>query len=254
MKFLSVVFTIGQVAWKIRPLVKSFSRFFFLSGRSPETIRPLAKFFLHFILHRAGHLEKWYHLRNSSRCFFLSGRSPGTIRSLMKSFSRFILHWAGHLEKWDHSWNPSRCFFLLGRSPGTIRRLAKLFWCFILHRAGHLEKWDHSRNPSRCFFLSGRSPGTIDQLGFLVTIILGGDSLNKTFSTKKNRMPDICSFSISRWIFNRSPWCTGVTWIINLIKVLIVLIKPNGMTNLSHKLYLVLKTVFYLLPYFILIW
>jgi len=101
------------------------SRFFFLSSRSPETIRPLAKPFSHFILHFAGHLEKWDLSQNPSRCFFLSGRLPGTIKPLAKPFSRFILHRAGRLEKWDHSRNPSRCFFLSGRSPGTIRPFKK---------------------------------------------------------------------------------------------------------------------------------
>ena len=94
------IFTIGQVARNNEttcefPCILS-------SGRSPGTIRPLAKPFSRFILHRAGHLEKWDHLRNPSRCFFLSGRSPGTIKPLAKSFSRFILHRAGRLEQLDH--------------------------------------------------------------------------------------------------------------------------------------------------------
>jgi hypothetical protein len=107
------IFNIGQVAWNNLTTCKilrvsSFYRagrleqldhsrnpfrvLFFLSGRSPGTIRPLAKPFSRFILHR--------------------GMSPGTIRPLVKSFSRF--------------------FLLSGRSPRTIRPLAKPFSRFIL--------------------------------------------------------------------------------------------------------------------------
>jgi len=120
----------------------NLSRFFFLSGRSPGTIRPLAKPFSRFILHRAGHLEQLDHLRNSSRFFFLSGKSPGKIRPLVKPFSCFIPHRAGRLEQLDHSQNPFRVLFLLsGRSPGTIRPLAKPF-AFFYYQAGRPKQFD----------------------------------------------------------------------------------------------------------------
>ena len=57
-------------------------------------------YFSCFILHRAGHLEKWDHLRNPSRCFFLSGRSSGTIRPLAKPFA-FFYYQAGRPKQFD---------------------------------------------------------------------------------------------------------------------------------------------------------
>jgi len=112
--------------------------FYSSSGRSPGTIRPLAKPF--------------------SRFFFLLGRSPRTIRSLAKLFSCFILHRAGRLEQLDHSRNPFRVsssyragrleqldlfvfYSSTGRSLGTIRSLAK-FFMFFYHRAGCLKQFD----------------------------------------------------------------------------------------------------------------
>jgi hypothetical protein len=47
----------------MRPLAKSF----FLSGRSSGTIRPLAKPFSRFILHRAGRLEQLDHLKKKQQ-------------------------------------------------------------------------------------------------------------------------------------------------------------------------------------------
>jgi hypothetical protein len=121
---------------------RNLSRFFFLSGRSPGTIRLLAKPFSRFILHRAGHLEQLDYLRNSSRFFFLLGRSPGKIRPLVKPFSCFISHRAGRLEQLDHSQNPFRILFLLsGRLPGTIRSLAKPF-AFFYYQAGRPKQFD----------------------------------------------------------------------------------------------------------------
>jgi len=169
-------------------------RCFFLSGRFPRTIRPLAKPFLRFILHRASHLEKRDHLRNPSRCFFLSGKSPRTIRPLWNPFRVlfFILQvtWknettheilrvassyqVGCLKQLDHSRNPFRVLFFIGLSR------------FILHRAGCLEKWDHSRNPSRLFFLSGRSPGTIRPLAKLFSrFILHRQVTSKNETTRE---------------------------------------------------------------------
>jgi hypothetical protein len=106
----------------------------FLSGRSPRTIRPLAKPFSCFSLHQAGRLEQLGHSRNPFRVLLsLTGRSPGTIRPLAKPFSRFILHRAGRLEQLGHSRNPFRVLlFLSGRSSGTIRPLAKPFSRFTL--------------------------------------------------------------------------------------------------------------------------
>jgi hypothetical protein len=43
------------------------SRCFFLSGRSPGTIRPLAKSFSRFILHRAGRLEQLDHFKKRKK-------------------------------------------------------------------------------------------------------------------------------------------------------------------------------------------
>jgi hypothetical protein len=162
-----------------------FRVLFFLSGRSPGTIWPLAKPFSRFILYRAGRLEQFDHLRNPFRVlFFLSGRSPGTIWPLAKPFSRFILpigqvawnnftthetlvafyssYRAGRLEQLDHSRIPFRVlFFLSGRSSGTIRPLAKPFSRFILYRASHLEQLDHPRNPFRVLLSSDRLPKII---------------------------------------------------------------------------------------------
>ena len=79
-----------------------FRVLFFLSGRSPGTIRPLAKPFSRFILYRAGRLEQFDHSRNPFRVlFFLSGRSPGTIRPLAKPFLRFFYYRAGCPKEFD---------------------------------------------------------------------------------------------------------------------------------------------------------
>jgi hypothetical protein len=52
----------------------------------------------------------------------------------------------------------------------------------------------------------------LTSLGFLVTIIVSDDSLNKIFSPKKNKMPRyLFLFPIEWLIFNRSPRCPGVT-------------------------------------------
>jgi hypothetical protein len=90
-----------------------FRVLFFLSGRSPGTIRPLTKPFSRFIRHQAGRLEQLDHSRNPFRVlFFLSGRSPGTITPLAKPFSRFILQRAGRLKQLDHSRNSLRSFII----------------------------------------------------------------------------------------------------------------------------------------------
>jgi len=62
--------------WAGNPLQCDHSRnpfrvLFILSGRSPGTIRPLAKLFSRFILHRAGRLEQLDHSRNFSRSFII---------------------------------------------------------------------------------------------------------------------------------------------------------------------------------------
>jgi hypothetical protein len=46
----------------------------FLSGRSPGTIRPLAKPFSRFILYRAGHLKKLDHSRNPFHISLIIGQ------------------------------------------------------------------------------------------------------------------------------------------------------------------------------------
>jgi hypothetical protein len=48
-----------------------FRVLFFLSGRSPGTITPLAKPFSRFILQRAGRLKQLDHSRNSLRSFII---------------------------------------------------------------------------------------------------------------------------------------------------------------------------------------
>jgi len=78
-----------------------FRVLFFLSGRLPETIRPLAKPFSRFILHRAGRLQQLDHSWNPSHFFFLSGRSPETIRPLAKFFTFFYPR-AGRPKQFDH--------------------------------------------------------------------------------------------------------------------------------------------------------
>jgi hypothetical protein len=87
-------------------------------------------YFSCFILHRAGHLEKWDHLRNPSRCFFLSGRSSGTIRPLAKPFSRFILHRAGRLEQLDHlkKSNKQKNQWKKQRKKGKEKGFSQLFF------------------------------------------------------------------------------------------------------------------------------
>ena len=129
--------------------------FYSSSGKSPGTIRPLAKPFSRFILPIGQVAWNNYTTRETLFLFYSSsGRSPGTIRPLAKPFSRFIRHQAGRLEQLDHSRNPFRVlFFLSGRSPGTITPLAKPFSRFILQRAGRLEQLDHSRNSSRSFII-----------------------------------------------------------------------------------------------------
>jgi len=62
--------------WAGNPLQCDYSRnpfrvLFILSGRSPGIIRPLAKPFSHFILHRAGCLKQLDHSRNFSRSFII---------------------------------------------------------------------------------------------------------------------------------------------------------------------------------------
>jgi hypothetical protein len=156
----------------------NFRVLFFLSGRSPGTIWPLAKPFSRFILYRAGCLEQFDHSRNPFRVlFFLSGRSPGTIRPLAKPISHFILIMQ---VAWNNLTTRETLFAfysLSGRSPGTIWPLAKPFSRFILpirqvawnnlttretlfafyssYRAGRLEQLDHSRNPFRVLFFIG---------------------------------------------------------------------------------------------------
>jgi len=114
-----------------------FCVLFFLSGRSPGTIWPLAKPFLRFILHRAGHLEQFDHSRNPFRVLFLSGRSLGTIWPLVKPFSRFILH-IGQV-----AWN-------------NLTTRETLFAFYSSYHAGRLEQLDHSRNPFRVLFFIGQ--------------------------------------------------------------------------------------------------
>jgi hypothetical protein len=64
-------------------------------------MRPLAKFFSHFILHRAGHLEQLDHSQNPFRIlFFPPGKLPGTIRPLASLLSFY--HRVGRLEQLDH--------------------------------------------------------------------------------------------------------------------------------------------------------
>jgi hypothetical protein len=84
-------------------------------------MRPLAKSFSRFILHRAGHLKQLDHSQNPSHFFFLWGRSLGTIRPLVNPFRVF--------------------FFSSGKSPETIRPLASLLSFY--HRVGHLKQLDH---------------------------------------------------------------------------------------------------------------
>jgi hypothetical protein len=88
---------------------------------SLETMRPLAKSFSRFILHRAGRLKQLDHSQNPSHFFFLSGRSPRTIRPLVNPFRVF--------------------FFPSGKSPETIRPLASLLSFY--HRVSRLEQLDH---------------------------------------------------------------------------------------------------------------
>jgi hypothetical protein len=101
---------------------------------SLETMRPLAKSFSRFILHRAGRLKQLDHSQNPSHFFFLSSRSPGTIRPLVNPFRIF--------------------FFPSGKSPETIRPLASLLSFY--HRVGRLEQLDH-------FFQKKRKQKKINQ-------------------------------------------------------------------------------------------
>jgi hypothetical protein len=59
-------------------------RIFQSSGRSPGTIRPLAKPFSRFILYRAGRLEQLDHSRNSSRFFYHRAGCPKQFDSFQK--------------------------------------------------------------------------------------------------------------------------------------------------------------------------
>ena len=94
------------------------------SGRSPGTIRPLARSLT--FQHRAGRLEQLDNLRNSLRFFFTIeqvSQNNQTIREIPRILSS-------------------------GRSLRTIRPLVKFFVFFLHHRASHLEQLDHLRDPS----------------------------------------------------------------------------------------------------------
>ena len=162
-----------------KPILKSLSSIS-LSGRSPGTIRPLAKFFAFFFT--IGQVA-W---NNQTTCKFLrilsSCRSPGTIRPLAKFFAFFftighvvwnnqttrkilcfLLHyWASCLEQLDHlrvfshfhyqagrleQLNHLRVssHFIIGQVAWNNQTTHKIL-CFLLHyRAGRLEQLDHLR-------------------------------------------------------------------------------------------------------------
>jgi hypothetical protein len=75
--------------WAGNPLQCDHSRnpfrvLFILSGRSPGTIRPLAKPFSRFILHRAGRLEQLDHSRNFSRSFIIGQVAQNNLVHFLK--------------------------------------------------------------------------------------------------------------------------------------------------------------------------
>jgi len=75
--------------WAGNPLQCDHSRnpfhvLFILSGRSPGTIRSLAKPFSRFILHRAGHLEQLDHSRNFSRSFIIGQVAQNNLVHFLK--------------------------------------------------------------------------------------------------------------------------------------------------------------------------
>jgi hypothetical protein len=103
--------------WAGNPLQCDHSRnpfrvLFILSGRSPGTIRPLAKPFSRFILHRAGRLEQLDHSWNFSRSFIIGQVAQNNLVHFFKkqkhkknnskkkkrSSSKWLVSWFQHLS------------------------------------------------------------------------------------------------------------------------------------------------------------
>jgi len=122
-------------------------------------MRPLAKFFSRFILHRAGCLEQLDHSQNPSHFFFLLGRSPGTIRLLVNPFR--IL------------------FFPRGKLPGTIRPLASLLSFY--HRVGRLEQLDHFFKKKQTKKINQKKRGRVFMLIFLYKTYYSESKENEFF-------------------------------------------------------------------------
>jgi hypothetical protein len=115
---------------------KKNSSFYSSSGRSPGTIRPLAKPFSRFIL--IGQVA-WNNLTTRETLF------------------AFYSYRAGRLEQFEHSRNPFRVLFFIGQVAwNSLTTRETLFAFYFSYRAGRLKQLDHSRNPFRVLFFIGQ--------------------------------------------------------------------------------------------------